>query len=149
MGKLRTEHVRGARPHSRERTRNCRHHAFAQLEVPRPPVCGRARVTYDDATVGQARAELVKDPLRVQGISVLHPLVLEDLPPTRDIFLDLLPPRAVLLTPQVRDERPQGLLAVADYVDLHGIADAQHLAVYVDLYSAPGPAPVATPSRGT
>src|SRR5215217_4127592 len=91
--------------------------------------------------IGELRSQGVRDArthrrerARERG---LHPAVLQYLPPALDVLFYPLAPGAVLLTPEVRDQGPQGLLRITDEVDLHRVADADHLAVNVDLH-APG-----------
>jgi hypothetical protein len=54
----------------------------------------------------------------------------------RNLVLDVLAPRAIVLGLEVRNERLEGLAAVADEVDLHRIADPDHAPVDVDLDTA-------------
>ncbi len=61
---------------------------------------------------------------------------LDHLPPLADVLFDLLPPAAVVLALQQRQQRFEGQRAVADEVDLHRVADAEHPAVEVDLHAA-------------
>src|SRR5215217_5717194 len=136
IGELRSQGVRDARTHRRERARERGLHPVPELELPSPPVRGGFGVSGEDAAVRQTRTELVVDPLGVEELRVLHRAVLQYLPPALDVLFYPLAPGAVLLTPEVRDQGSQGLLRITDEVDLHRVADADHLAVNVDLHAS-------------
>ena len=90
----------------------------------------------DDAVVGQARRQLRDHALGIDRGGAAHRALLDHFPPVTDARLEPLAPRAVLLAPEQRRERAQRLGAVALQMDFHRVADAEHLAVDVDLHAA-------------
>ncbi len=136
VGELGGDRVRQRRAHRRQRARERGAHPGAQPQLTRPPVGARAGVGGHDRAVGQELVELPQHPLRVQRLGVEQAAVLDDLPPARDVVLDLLAPRAVRLALEQRQQRAQRLARVAAQVDLHRVADAEHARVEVDLNAA-------------
>ncbi len=63
----------------------------------------------------------------------IHRALLEHAPPTLDIRFDALAPSALLLAMQLRQQRAQRVFAVAEQIQLHRIAQAQHSAIDIDL----------------
>ena len=78
----------------------------------------------------------MKEQLRVQRLGALVRTGVHQVPPLADLALDLLAPGAIRLALQQRDQLAQRLGAVADQVELHRVADPEHLAVDVDLHAA-------------
>ncbi len=88
------------------------------------------------AVVRQPRRQLPEHALGIDRIGRAERALLDDLPPVAHVLLDPLAPGAVRLAPQQRRQRAQRERAVALEMDLHRVADAEHLAVDVDLHAA-------------
>src|SRR5919112_5741284 len=141
VGELAGDRVGHRGAHREECPRERALHRRLEPYVPGVPACGRPAVAGDDDVVGQLGGELPEDPLGVQGVGAVHRAGLDDLPPSLDAALDPLAPGAVGLLFEQWDEGPQGPLRVADQVHLGRVAEAQPLAVYVDLDPAGAPLP--------
>ena len=77
----------------------------------------------------------MEDELRVHRVGGLEGTLFDQLPPVFDFALHLLPPRAILLALEHRQQGAERQRAVAHEIDLHRIADAEHPPVEVYLHS--------------
>ncbi len=111
-------------------------HAAPKLEVACIPVGGGAGIAGQDAAVRQARRQLPEHALRIDRIGAGHGATFQHAPPAVDVLFNLLAPAALILALQIRYQRAQSSLGVADQANLHRIAQVQHAAVDVDLHAA-------------
>lgn len=79
--------------------------------------------------------------MRVDRVRVVHRARFEHAPPLGDLGFDRVPPAAIALAFEVREQDAEGLGGVADQVQLGWKANAEHAPVDVDLNTAglPGP----------
>ncbi|MNH14066.1 hypothetical protein D3C79_736540 [compost metagenome] len=108
---------------------------MANLQVARIPVGARAGITGHNAVVWQARGQLVHHALRVDRLGMDHGTFGQGVVPACAPAFDLLAPAPVGLVLQQGQQCTQGLASVTDQVDLHGVAQAQHVGLQVDLHA--------------
>ena len=87
-----------------------------------------ARVGGEDRVVGQPRRQLAEHALRVDRLGRVHRARVEQLPPLVDVVGDLVAPRAIVpCAAAAAAARAASARLSPDQVQLHRIADAQHL----------------------
>ena len=136
MGELGGDRIRHRGPHRRQAAGQRTHHAAADFQIARVPVGAGTRIAGDDRPLRQTRRQFPHHTLRIDRIGRRHRSALQNLPPFRDILLDVLPPRTIFLLLQHRQQRPQGLAGIADQPHFHRITQAEHLRLQVDLHAA-------------
>ncbi len=135
-GKLGGDDVGHARPHGGQPAGQRGLHAAAHPQVTGVPVGGRAGIGGEDGVVRQSGRELPEHPLRVDGIGLGQRPPLHQRPPVADVGFDPLLPLALCLVLEQRQQRLQRTGGIALQVDLHRVAQAEHLGVDVDLHAA-------------
>ena len=135
MGELGGDGIGYRRAHAGQATGQRTLHALAYLQVAGKPVGAGPGVAGDDGVVGQARGEFVHHALGVDRVSLEQGAFLQGLVPVCAPAFDLVEPTALGLVFEQWQQCPQRFAGVTDQVDLHGVAQAEHVWLQIDLHA--------------